>query len=58
MNLTPERWQRVARIYELAVEQDAATRVAFLADACAGDEALRSEVESLLGQDESSVLLD
>ena len=26
MNVTPERWQHVARIYELAVEQDPATR--------------------------------
>ena len=45
MNLTPERWQHVARIYELAVDQDPATRDAFLSDACAGDEALRSEVD-------------
>ena len=51
MNLTPERWQQVARIYQLAVDQDAATRDAFLSEACAGDEALRREVESLLRQD-------
>ena len=58
MNVTPERWQHVARIYELAVEQDLATRDAFLSEACAGDEALRREVESLLRQDDSSVVLD
>ena len=40
MNVTPERWQQIARIYELAVDQDATTRDAFLAEACAGDEAL------------------
>ena len=51
MNVTPERWQHVARIYELAVDQDPATRDAFLSEACAGDEALRREVESLLRQD-------
>ena len=58
MNLTPERWQQVARIYELAVDQDPATRDAFLSEACAGDEALRREVESLLRQDAASVVLD
>ena len=58
MKLTPERWQHVARIYELAVDQDAATRDAFLSDACAGDEALRCEVESLLRQDAARVVLD
>ena len=58
MELTPERWQHVARIYELAVEQDAASRPAFLAEACEGDEALRREVESLLSQDSAVVLLD
>ena len=58
MKLTPERWQHVARIYELAVDQDAATRDAFLSDACGGDEALRYDVESLLGQDAARTVLD
>jgi len=58
MDLTPERWQDVARIYELVLDEDAATRDAFLSDACAGDEALRCEVESLLGQDAAGVVLD
>jgi len=58
VNLTPERWQHVARLYELAVDQDPATRDAFLSDACAGDEALRSEVASLLREDASSVVVD
>jgi hypothetical protein len=56
--LTPERWQHVARIYALAIDQDAAGRDAFLSDACAGDEALRSEVESLIGQDAVRLVLD
>ena len=47
MKLTPERWQHVARIYELAVDQDPATRDAFLSNACAGDEALRCAVLTL-----------
>ena len=58
MNVTPERWQHVARIYELAVDQDPATRDAFLSEACAGDEALRREVESLLRQEAAQVVLD
>ena len=58
MNLTSERWQRVARIYELAVRQDEATRDAFLAEVCAADQELRREVESLLRQDGHSIVLD
>ena len=58
MDLTPERWRHVARIYELAVDQDPATQEAFLCDACAGDEALRCEVASLLREDAASVVVD
>jgi serine/threonine-protein kinase len=58
VNLTPERWQQVARIYELAVDMSASARGAFLSEACAGDEALRREVESLLQQDDESVVID
>src|SRR5262245_48451893 len=46
--MTPERWQRVKQLYHTALERDANEREAFLAEACAGNEALRSEVESLL----------
>jgi eukaryotic-like serine/threonine-protein kinase len=56
--VTPERWQHIARIYELAVDQDPSTRDTFLCDACAGDEALRRDVESLLREDDASVVLD
>jgi serine/threonine-protein kinase len=58
LDLTPGRWQQIARIYELAVDHDPATRDAFLVKACAGDDALRREVESLLRQDEAKVVLD
>ncbi len=54
MDVTPERWQHVARIYELAVEQDPVSRDDFLSSACEGDDALRREVESLLRQDDAS----
>ena len=46
---TADRWQQVAEVYLAAVERDAADRDAFLREACAGDEGLRREVESLLG---------
>ena len=58
VTVTPERWQRIVRIYELAIDQDAAAREVLLSKECAGDVSLRSEVESLLRQDERSVLLD
>lgn len=43
-----ERWQEVERIYHLTLEREASERATFLVQACAGDEALRREVESLL----------
>lgn len=43
-----ERWQEVERIYHLTLEKEASERSTFLVQACAGDEALRREVESLL----------
>lgn len=56
--MTPERWQQIAKIYELAVDRDPATLDSFLAEACAGDTELRREVESLLQQDGAQVVLD
>jgi serine/threonine-protein kinase len=52
--MTLERWSEVARLYHDAASRDAAERAAFLADACAGDDALRHEVESLLAQEPSA----
>src|SRR5215470_2543707 len=46
--MTPERWRRIKHLYYTALERDANEREAFLAEACAGNEALRSDVESLL----------
>jgi len=56
--VTPERWQQIARIYDGAVVQDENARQRFLDDACAGDEALRREVESLLEQDAATCVVD
>ena len=46
--MTPEQWQRVKEVFEAAVERDSSQRAAFLDEACAGDVALRREVESLI----------
>jgi predicted ATPase/serine/threonine protein kinase len=45
----PERWQHVKSLFEAALGREVAERERFLNDACAGDEALRAEVASLLG---------
>jgi eukaryotic-like serine/threonine-protein kinase len=46
--MTPERWQRVKDLLTSALERDLAEQHVFLAGACAGDEELQREVESLL----------
>jgi serine/threonine protein kinase len=46
--MTPERWQQVERLYQAALEREPSQRAAFLREACAGDEVVRQEVESLL----------
>jgi len=48
--MTPDRESRVEQICHEALALDDAAREAFVAGACAGDTALRSEVESLLRQ--------
>ena len=44
----PQRWQRVKKIFEGALERHGAERDSFLEDACAGDVEVREEVYSLL----------
>ena len=46
--MQPERWRQVEQLYLAAVDKNSRDRAAFLALACAGDSALRQEVESLL----------
>lgn len=45
-----ERWQRVERIFQAALESVEVDRSAFLRDARGDDEDLRREVEELLAQ--------
>ncbi len=48
--MTPERWRQVEEIFHAALTRSERDRAAFLAEACAGDEALLREVNSLLAQ--------
>ncbi|HEY7544975.1 MAG TPA: LpqB family beta-propeller domain-containing protein, partial [Blastocatellia bacterium] len=50
--MNPERWQRIEQIYHAARERDADERAVFLAEACADDAKLRSDVEMLLAANE------
>ncbi len=50
--MTTERWQQVEHLYYAALEREARERAAFLDHACAGDDQLRREVESLLAAHE------
>lgn len=49
-----ERWQHVERIYHSTLAKQPHERSAFLVEACAGDEALRREVESLLAYEDAA----
>ena len=48
--MTPERWERVRELFHTARSLAENERPALLAEACAGDHALRREVEALLAQ--------
>jgi serine/threonine-protein kinase len=50
--MTPERWQRIAELFESALQQEPGQRAAFLAEACADDPELGREVERLLDSHE------
>src|SRR5262245_39269486 len=56
--MNPDRWRQVAEVYESAVEREPAVRAAFLAEACQDDSDLRREVESLLAQEDTAVVVD
>jgi len=46
--MTPEEWHKVKGVLQTALELDPQARETFLDSACAGQESMRSEVESLL----------
>jgi serine/threonine protein kinase len=51
--MTPERWRQVTALFHAARARDTNDQRALLDDACAGDAALRAEVEQLLAADSS-----
>ena len=51
-----ERWKQIEDLYQAALARPAEKRAAFLAEACADDPELRTEVESLLDQQAGSFL--
>ena len=52
--MSDERWQRVEHLYHEAMARPTAARVPFLRDVCAGDDALRDEVQSLIDLESAS----
>jgi eukaryotic-like serine/threonine-protein kinase len=46
--MTPDRWALIDHLLDLALEQRAGDRDAYLAEACRGDEELLREIETLL----------
>jgi len=50
----PEKWDQVKELFTLALERDPRERSSFLREACAGDDALRTEIESLLSSFEGA----
>src|SRR5450759_2116808 len=49
-----DRWKQIEQIYHAALERQENQRALFLQEACAGDEQLRREVESMLAQEGSA----
>ena len=48
--VAPERWQKIEQFYHSALGREQGQRAEYLRLACAGDDELRHEVESLLSQ--------
>jgi serine/threonine protein kinase/Tol biopolymer transport system component len=56
--MTPERWEQVQRLYHAARGTPVPQRAGVMAELCAGDDALREEVETLLVQTGASEFLE
>src|SRR5436190_11563561 len=52
--MNPESWQRVDELFHAALDRDPGKRAAFLSQACAGDDFLLQEVQSLIRSHEKS----
>ncbi|HSB08985.1 MAG TPA: protein kinase [Blastocatellia bacterium] len=53
--MNPERWRQIDQVFQRAVELQPAERVAFLDEACSGDQALRDTVDAMLASDDSGL---
>lgn len=51
--MTTDRWQQIKEVFNAALARPLVQRTAFLAEACAGDNDLRNEVEALLAKHET-----
>ncbi len=49
--MSPERWQQVKELFQLAVEREPNQRAPFLDEACTGDPSLQEQIEVLLASD-------
>src|SRR5208282_4624682 len=56
--MNAERLQEIERVFHAALERPASQRAAFLQEACAGDRALREEVESLLAHEDAGSFIE
>src|SRR5262245_16999200 len=56
--MNPDRWRQVADLFEAALDREPAARGAFIAEACREDVDLRREVESLLAQEHTPLVVD
>src|SRR5262245_1899825 len=54
MPMTPERWLQIRKVLQEALEHEPDKQAAFIAGACAGDDELHREVESLLAANENA----
>src|SRR5208282_6526362 len=52
------RLQEIEKIFHAALERPASQRAAFVEEACAGDGALREEVESLLAHEDAGSFIE
>ena len=52
--MKPERWSKIESIFHKALDADESRRGSVIEESCAGDEALRREVESLLAHHSDS----
>src|SRR5215471_20653128 len=52
--MTPERWQKIDRLFHAALERPPDERAAFVEENCVDDERLRGEIQNLLAAHDQS----